>query len=62
MWDLKNGTDEPIRKAEIDRHREQTPSGERGGGMMNWEPGIDIYIYILSILRIKQIDFPVAQW
>ena len=29
---------------------------------MNWEPGIDIYIYILSILRIKQIDFPVAQW
>ena len=44
----KNGTDEPVYKAEIETQTQRTniwtPRGERGGGM-KWEIGIDIYMY-----------------
>ena len=52
MWNLENGTDEPVCRAEIEtqmqRTNEWTPSRESGGGgggggVMNWEIGIDMY-------------------
>ena len=53
MWNLKNGTNEFIYKADIETPcREQTcryQGGEWGG--MNWEIGIDIY----TLLCVKQI-------
>ena len=53
----KNSIDDLICKAEIETQTQRTnvwtPRGERGGGGMNWEIGIDIYT--LSILCIKQI-------
>ena len=50
----KNGTDEPVCRAEIETQMQRTnvwtPKGEsgrvRGGGVMNWEIGIDIYTLI----------------
>ena len=48
----KNGTDEPVCRAEIEtqmqRTNEWTPRGESGGGggVMNWEIGIDMYTLI----------------
>ena len=46
----KNGTDEPVCKAEIEIQMQRTniwtPRGESeggGGGVMNWEIGIDMY-------------------
>ena len=50
----KNGTDEPVYKAEIETQIQRTnvwtPTGEGGGagggGGMNWEIGIDIYTLI----------------
>ena len=54
MWNLKNGTHEPICKAEVEtqiwRAKIQTPRGKGPGGR-NWEVEIDIYI--LLRLRIK---------
>ena len=56
----KNGTDEPVCKAEIETQMQRTnvwtPVGESsggvcGGGVMNWEIEIDIYTPIC----IKQI-------
>ena len=58
----KNGTDEPVCKAEIEiqiqRTNVWTPRGERwggdgggGGGGMSWEIGIDMY----TLICIKQI-------
>ena len=48
----KNGTDEPICKAEIETHvgnkHMDTKDGSRGG--MNWEIGINIYYYILYVI------------
>ena len=45
----KNGINEPVCKAEIETQMERTnvwtPKGKRGNAM-NWEIGIDIYIYI----------------
>ena len=54
----KNGTDEPVCKAEIETQMQRTniwtPKGESGGvgggGGMNWEIGIDIY----TLICIKQ--------
>ena len=46
MWNLENGTDKLVCRAEIEtqmwRTNVWTPRGEKGGGM-NWEFGIDIY-------------------
>ena len=49
----KNGTDEPVCRAEIETQMQRTnvwaPRGESsggGGGGMNWEIGIDIYTLI----------------
>ena len=49
----KNGTDEPVCRAEIETQMQRTnvwtPKGESvgggsgGGGVMNWEIGIDMY-------------------
>ena len=47
----KNGMDEPVCKAEIETQMQRTnvwtPRGESGrgggGGVMNWEMGIDMY-------------------
>ena len=53
----KNGTDEPVCKAEVETQMQRTnvwtPRGESGrwGGVMNWEIGIDIY----TLICIKQI-------
>ena len=55
----KNGTDEPVFRAEIETQMQRTnvwtPRGESGrgggGGLMNWEIGIDIY----TLLFTKQI-------
>ena len=55
----KNGTDEPVCKAEIETQMQRTniwtPKGGSGGGCggggMNWEIGIDIY----TLICIKQI-------
>ena len=50
MWNLENGTDEPICRAEIETQKKRknvwTPRGESGGGggcVMNWAIGIDMY-------------------
>ena len=56
----KNGTDEPVCRAVIKTQMQRksvwTPKGESGGGgsgggMMNWEIGIDTY----TLICIKQI-------
>ena len=54
----KNGTDEPICRAEIETQMQRAnvwpPRGESGGGGgggINWEIGIDIY----TLICIKQI-------
>ena len=51
MWNLKNGTDEPMCKAEIEtqtqRTKVQTPRGKRPGGK-NREVETDIY----TLLRL----------
>ena len=52
----KNGTDEPVCRAEIETQMQRTniwtTRGESGGGgVMNWENGIDIY----TLICIKQI-------
>ena len=54
----KNGTDEPVCKAEIETQMQRTnvwtarkESSGRGDGGMNWEIGIDIY----TLICIKQI-------
>ena len=40
-WNLKYGTNEPIHRAEIDSHREQTYGCQgRGESGMNWEFGV----------------------
>ena len=41
----KNGTDEPICKAEIKTQTYGYQSEDREGGM-NWETGIDIYMLL----------------
>ena len=52
MESRKNGTDEPVCKAEIETQMERTNvwtpwgKGGGGGGGMNWEIGIDIYTLI----------------
>ena len=59
MESKKNGTDEPVCKAEIETQMQRTniwtPREESGGvghsGGMNWEIGIDIY----TLIHIKQI-------
>ena len=47
----KNGTNEPVCKAETETQTETTnvwtPKGKRGNAM-NWEIGIDIYIYMTT--------------
>ena len=51
MWNLENGTDELVCRAEIETQKQRknvwTPRGEAavggGGGVMNWEIGIDMY-------------------
>ena len=51
MWNLENGTDEVVCRAEnetqMQRTNVRTPRGESrgggGGGVMNWEIGIDMY-------------------
>ena len=51
MWNLENGTDEPVCRAEIETQKQRknvwTPRGRSGGGggsgVMNWEVGIDMY-------------------
>ena len=56
----KNGTDEPVCKAEIETQMQRTNiwtlRGESGvggtGGGLNWEIGIDIY----TLICIKQIN------
>ena len=54
----KNGTDELVCRAEIQTQMQRTNvgtpsrgSGGVGGGVMNWEIGIDMY----TLIRIKQI-------
>ena len=47
----RKGTDEPVCKKEIETQMQRTniwtPRGEGGGGGgMNWEIGIDIYILV----------------
>ena len=55
MWNLKNGTNEPIYKTEIESQKQKTKlmitKGAKGGGGINWEIGIDIQ----TLLYIKQI-------
>ena len=54
MWNLENGTDEPICRAKIEtqmvENKHMDTSGGKwqgvGGGVMNWETGIDIYTLI----------------
>ena len=53
MEPRKNGTDEPVCRAEIETQMYRTDvwtsSGESGGagaGVMNWEIGIDMYTLI----------------
>ena len=52
MWNLENGTEERVCKAEIETQKQGkyvwTPRGESGGGGggvggMNWVIGIDMY-------------------
>ena len=54
MWNLENGTDEAVCRAEIETQMKRTnvwtPRGESGrgwgrggGGGMNWEIGLDRY-------------------
>ena len=40
LWNLENGTDEPVCRAEIETQGESGRGG--GGGVMNWEIGIDM--------------------
>ena len=55
----KNGTDELVCKTEIETQMQRTnvwtPGGQSGGGdgggVMNWEIGIDIY----TLICVKQI-------
>ena len=52
MWNLENGTDESVCRAEIETQMQRanvwTPRGEAagGGGGMNWAIGIDMYTLI----------------
>ena len=49
----KNGTDEPVCKAEIETQMQRTnvwTPGEKVRGGMNWEIGIDVY----TLICIKQ--------
>ena len=51
MWNLENGTAEPVCRPEIETQMQRTnvwtqrgeSSGGGGGGVMNWEIGIDMY-------------------
>ena len=49
MWNLENGTDELVCRAEIETHVENKTCGHQGGkvagggGVLNWEIGIDMY-------------------
>ena len=50
MWNLRNGTDEPVYKVEIETQMQRTnvwtPRGERGGGWLCDELGDwDFHIY-----------------
>ena len=54
----KNGTDEPVCRAEIETQMQRTnvwtargESGRGGGDVMNWETGIDIY----TLICMKQV-------
>ena len=59
MWNLENGTDEPVCRAEIETQKQRknvwTPREESGrgdgGGVMNWEIGTDMY----TLMCIKWI-------
>ena len=56
----KNGTDEPVCKAEIEtqvqRTNTWTPRGESwGGGGMNWEIGINIYTICIKWITNKNL-------
>ena len=59
----KNGTDEPVCKAEIETQMQRTnvwtPRGENcrgggGGGVMSWEIGIDMYTLMCIKLMTKK--------
>ena len=52
MWNLENGTDEPVLQSrnwdrDVENKRRDTKGGKQqgdgGGGVMNWEIGIDMY-------------------
>ena len=46
MWTLKNNTNESIYKTEIDsdmENKRMVTKGERDGGRMNWDYGINRY-------------------
>ena len=51
MWNVENATDELVCRAEIETQKQRTMYGHQGGkevgggggGVMNWETGIDMY-------------------
>ena len=61
----KNGTDEPICKAEIETQMQKTnvwtpreESGHGGGGGMNWEIGIDMYtLMCIKLMTNKNLQY-----
>ena len=57
MWNQKNGTDEPVCRTEVETQMQRTNVwtqgresggewGGGGGGVINWEIGIDMYTLI----------------
>ena len=66
----KNGSDEPVCKAEIETQMQKTnvwtPRGESGGGGgvggcgMNWEIGVDIYTTIcIKLITNKNLLYKI---
>ena len=65
MWNVENGTDELVCRAEIETQTQRknvwTPRGETAGsgdvGVMNWEIGIDMYtVMCIKWMTNKKIN------
>ena len=67
MWNLENGTDEPVCRAEIETQMQRTnvwtPRGEShggagDGGVMNWAIGIDMYtLMCIKLMTNKNLQY-----
>ena len=67
MWNLENGTDELVCKAEIETQMQRTniwiPRGENGGGgggggVLNWAIGIDMYtLMCIKLMPNKNLQY-----